>query len=48
MKSEALMFLAHFSGDGLAYWLEQPGKDCYYWYNEAVKVYHEMNKSKEE
>lgn len=45
MTGQNIMFLAHFSGSGVEYWLEQDGRECWRWYNEALKVYKEMNKT---
>jgi hypothetical protein len=41
-----IMFLAHFS-PGLGNPLKMKSKECYKWYNQAVKLHTQLNKVEE-
>jgi len=43
-----MMFLAHFSGDGISSVLEMSLSDIYYWFNEALKLHEKMNPTQED
>ena len=40
-----MMFLAHFTGDGILNVLEMDAKDIKYWHVEALKLHNELHDS---